>query len=83
MVQAIIDINENANRTINIIKAKFGLKDKSQAINMMAKQYSEILLEPQLRPEYIEKLKKISAGKHIEVKDIAGLRKEIGLKSKK
>jgi len=30
MVQAIIDINERTNRILNILKAKYGLKDKSQ-----------------------------------------------------
>ncbi len=56
MVQAIINIEDRTNRILNIIKAKFGLKDKSEAINVMAKQYEKELLEPQLRPEYIEKL---------------------------
>ena len=58
MVQAIININEHANRVINIVKAKFGLKDKSEAINLLAEQYEEEILEPELRPEYIEKIMK-------------------------
>jgi len=58
MVQAIINIDENTNRILNILKAKYGLKDKSQAIDMMAQQYEKELLEPELRPEYIEKIKK-------------------------
>ena len=32
MVQAVIDIDERANRVLNIIKAKHGLKDKSERI---------------------------------------------------
>ena len=51
MVQAIIDIEDHTNRILNMIKAKFGLKDKSAAINMMAQHYEQELLEPQLRPE--------------------------------
>ena len=35
MVQAMIDISEHTNRVLNIVKAKFGLKDKSQAINVV------------------------------------------------
>lgn len=69
MVQAIINIEDNANRILNIIKAKFGLKDKSEAINMMAHQYEEEILEPELRPEYKEKLKKIMKGKHYSQKE--------------
>lgn len=65
MVQAIIDIEEHTNQILNIIKAKFGLKDKSQAIDMMAMQYEEEVLEPELRPEYKVKLAKILKGKHL------------------
>src|SRR4030043_343403 len=59
MVQAIINIKENTNRILNILKAKYGLKDKSQAIDIMAQQYEQELLEPELKPEYIEKAKKV------------------------
>ncbi len=59
MPKAMIQISEKANRMLNIIKAKYGLKDKSQAINKMTEDFSEILLEPQLRPEYIKRIKKI------------------------
>jgi hypothetical protein len=65
MVQAIIDIQDHTNRILNIVKAKFGLKDKSQAIDIMAEQYEERVLEPELRPEYEKKLLKIIKGKHL------------------
>ena len=71
MVKAIIDIDENTNRVLNIIKAKYGLKDKSQAIDRMAEQYQESILEPELRPEYIEKAKKIMKQTSIPVKDFS------------
>ncbi|MBI4174377.1 MAG: DUF2683 family protein [Candidatus Aenigmarchaeota archaeon] len=76
MVKAIIDIDEHANRIINVIKAKYGLQDKSQAINTMARQYEEEVMEPELRPEYIEKLKKIEKQPARKVKNFA---KEFGL----
>lgn len=77
MVQAIINIEDQTNRVLNIVKAKFGLKDKSEAINVMAEQYERELLEPQLRPEYIEKLKGIKKEKGIRFKSVAELRKHI------
>ncbi|RZN15143.1 MAG: DUF2683 domain-containing protein [Methanosarcinales archaeon] len=77
MVQAIIDIEDETNRVLNMVKAKFGLKDKSQAINVMAKQYEQEILEPQLRPEYIEKLQKIKKEKGIRFKSVKELRKHI------
>lgn len=49
MVQAIIDTDDHANRILNIVKAKFGLKDKSEAIEIMAREYEEDILESKLR----------------------------------
>jgi len=78
MVKAIIDIDKEANRVLNILKAEYGLKDKSQAINKMAKEFKRFVkIEPEVRPEYIKKLMKIHKGKHRRVEDFA---KEFGLK---
>jgi len=79
MVQAIINIDERTNRVLNIIKAKYGLKDKSAAIIKMAEEYEEEILEPELKPEYIEKLKKIEKQEAIEVGTVENLRKRYGL----
>jgi hypothetical protein len=65
MVQAVISINEHTNRVLNIVKAKFGLKDKSEAINLVVNEYEQVELEPELRPEYKSKLAKIIGGKHL------------------
>lgn len=64
MVQAVINIEESTNRVLNIIKAKYGMKDKSQAINLVVNEYAESFLEPELRPEYKVKLQTIMKGKH-------------------
>ena len=77
MVQAIINIEDHTNRVLNIVKAKFGLKDKSEAINMMAEQYEQNILEPELRPEYVEKLSKIKNEKGIKFKTMRQLREQI------
>lgn len=69
MVQAMININENSNRVLNIIKAKHGLRDKSQAIDLVVTEYEQTFLEPELRPEYKEKLDKIVKGKHLSRKE--------------
>lgn len=71
MVKAIVDIDERTNRILNIIKAKHGLKDKSQAINMMAHQFEECILEPELRPEFVESLKDSETEKTVKVSDFA------------
>ncbi len=62
---------------LNIVKAKYNLKDKSEAINVMAEKYEEALLEPELRPEYIKKLNKVEKEKGIPFRNIKELRKII------
>lgn len=75
MVQAIINISDHSNRILNIVKAQYGLKDKSEAIEVMAEKYAETVLEPKLRPEYVEKALKIHAQKSIKVGTLANLKK--------
>ncbi len=69
MVKAIIEIDDRTNRILNIIKAQHGLKDKSQAINLMAQQFEACIMEPELRPEFIESLKASQAERTVKVKD--------------
>ena len=78
MVQAVINFTEHENRIINIVKGKHGLKNKSQAVEYIIKVFEEEMLEPELKPEYIEKLEKIEKEKTIKVKDF---RKHFGLDS--
>lgn len=51
MVKAVIDIKEDTNRILNIIKAKYGLKDKSSAINKICEEYARDVLESGMKPE--------------------------------
>ncbi len=76
MVKAIVDLDEHANRIINVVKAKYALHDKSDAINIMARQYEEEVLDPELRPEFVERLKKNEKAPARKVKSFA---KEFGL----
>jgi len=80
MVKAIVEIDEEANKVINLLKAQYGLRDKSQAINKMAKQYKEIILESEFSAEYIRKLMEIQKEPIIRVGSTAELRKRYGLK---
>jgi hypothetical protein len=79
MVQAIINIEDRTNKILSVIKAKYGLKDESEAINFIVAEYEEEMLEPELKPEYIEKLKKIEKQKTIEVGTIENFKKRYGL----
>jgi hypothetical protein len=79
MVQAIINIDEHTNRILNIIKAKYGLKDKSTAIDLMATQYEEEILEPELKPEYVEKARKIMRQKPVDVGSVENVRTRLDI----
>ena len=72
MVKSLIDLNERESRVINIVKAKYGLKDKSQALSIIIKSYEENELEPELRPEFVKEIgESRKLGKFIKVKDFA------------
>ena len=75
MVQAVINISDRTNRVLNIVKAKYGLKTKSEAIDRMALEYEEDLLGPELRPEFIEEIKEAEKEEPIDVGTVKDLRK--------
>ena len=78
MVQSIISLDEHKDRILNIIKGKYGLKNKSEAVNLVIEKFEEEFLEPELRPEYIEKIRDIEKrGRFKEYKSLKALRKEI------
>ncbi|MAG72781.1 antitoxin [archaeon] len=69
MVQAMIQISNEANQILNIVKAKYDLKDKSHAIERVIIEYGGDFLEPQLRPEFIQKMKDRQKEATVKVKD--------------
>jgi hypothetical protein len=71
MVKAIVDIDEKANRVINIVKAKENLRDKSEAINIIIESYGKEMLEPELRPDFIKELLEAQKEKTVKVKNFA------------
>lgn len=77
MVQAMIEIPKEVNQILNIVKAKYNLKDKSEAIARVVAEYGIEMLGLELRPEYVKKLKKLEKEQGISFKNIAGLRKII------
>jgi len=64
MAQNIFNIGEQEEKILGIVKAQHGLKNKNQAMELILKVYGESFLEPEIRPEYLRKLIKISKGKH-------------------
>ncbi len=56
MVFARLKLNEYSNKVLNVIKAKFDLKDKSEALNKFAELYGDEVVEKEASDEYIKKI---------------------------
>jgi hypothetical protein len=79
MVKAIISITDQTNRILNIIKAEYGLKDKSQAIDRMAEDYEDLVFEPTIQASYLRKLKKIQKEPLVNVGTLKDFREKYNL----
>ena len=65
MVFARISINEYTNKVLNVIKAKFSLNNKSEALNKFTELYGEEIVEKEAKDQYIKKVIEISE-KHLK-----------------
>ena len=79
MVKALVTISEQTNRVLNIVKAEYGLKDKSQAIDRMAEDYEELVFEPKLKPSYVRKLKRIRKEPLVRIGTLENFRKRYNM----
>lgn len=78
MVQAVVDFGEREGRVLTIVKGKYGLRNKSDAVNLVIRKFEEEILEPELRPEYVTKLRSLEKhGKFKEYSRLSELRAEI------
>lgn len=77
MVQTIVKLGEHEDRLLTIIKGKYGLKNKSDAVNFLIGRFEESL-EPELRPEYIQKALAIHSQPSIKIGSVENLRKRYG-----
>ena len=77
MVQAMINISNEANQILNIVKAKHNLKDKSKALEIVILEYGTEMLEPELKPEFVEKMKQRQAEATVK---IYNFKKHFGLR---
>ena len=73
MPQAVVKISDHANKVLNIVKAKYDLRDKSEAIEKMAIEYEQEILEPELRPDFVESVKNAQKGKFRKVKKVSDI----------
>jgi len=74
-MKALIDLPIEVNQTLNIIKAQFNLRNKSEAITKVVHDYGDMFMEPELRPEFIKKILSGENKKGIRFKSVDDLRK--------
>ena len=77
MVQTMLDLGEHENKIVNVVKAEFGLSNKNEAIKLIIDKFEQELLEPKLRPKFVEELLKIDKEEGIEFKNMKELRNMI------
>ena len=56
MISARVELDDYANRILGIIKIKFALKDKSEALNKFIELYGEDVMEKEATEEYTKKI---------------------------
>ncbi len=81
MVDARVHLNDYSNRVLGVIKAKYNLKDKSEALNKFVELYGPNEVEPQVKESYVKKILEIEE-EHFRKygyrkMSLKGLRKEI------
>ncbi len=64
-ISARVELDDYSNRVLSMIKAKFGLRDKSQALNKFFLLYGGDILERQATDEYVKKMMDIT-NKHLK-----------------
>jgi recombinational DNA repair protein (RecF pathway) len=60
-----LKIDEYGNRVLGVIKAKYGLNDKSQALNKFLDLYGEEFVDKQVKQEIVDSMNK-SYDEHIK-----------------
>lgn len=70
MPKAVVELSEHANRVVNVVKTRDGLKGKSEALESIVEAYEEAILDPALRPDFAKDLDRIRKGKFRKVRSL-------------
>jgi hypothetical protein len=60
LISARVELNDYTNRVLGVIKIKFGLKNKSEALNKFIELYGDDVIEKEVSDEYLKKVIAIS-----------------------
>ncbi len=56
MTSMSISVNEYTHRVLGVIKEKFGLRDKAQALDKFAEMYGEEFVEKEVKDEVVQEM---------------------------
>jgi mannitol/fructose-specific phosphotransferase system IIA component len=76
LVKSLINLTDYEDMVVNIVKAKHGFRNKNEAIRYIIKQFESEFLEPELRPEFVDRMKERENEPVVKIKDI---KKHFGL----
>lgn len=65
MVFARLELDNYTNKVLNVVKAKFGFRDKSEALNKFVGLYGDEILEKEASDQYVKKILEIDE-RHIK-----------------
>lgn len=65
MISARVELEEYTNKVLGIVKIKFGLKDKSEALNKFIELYGDDVMEKDATEDYTKKIISVTK-KHLE-----------------
>lgn len=74
-MKALIDLPVEINQVLNIVKAQYNLRNKAEAITKVVGLYMEEHMEPELRPQFVQKIMAGEGKPHIKFKTVVELRK--------
>ena len=63
-ISARVELSPYANRVLAVLKAKYGLKDKSEAMNKFAELYGDEVVEKEAKEEYVKHVLEVT-NKHL------------------
>lgn len=61
LIDARVKLTDYTNRVLGVIKAKYNLADKSDALNKFVEIYGASEVEPEIDSKYLEKISKLES----------------------
>ena len=65
MTQARFELDKYTSRVLDVVKGKYGLKNRNEALNKFVKEYGGDLIEPEINENILKEIEE-EYNKHIE-----------------